>query len=86
MSTNIEQSKKSNTSDNTGPAEQSIYCWGQADNGELGLGDSHDQQSVIITPVSPAFPQSTVVKYGKLSNSTYLPVHYYIIFCLLVSE
>lgn len=63
MSTNIEQSKKSNTSDNTGPAEQSIYCWGQADNGELGLGDSHDQQSVIITPVSPAFPQSTVVKY-----------------------
>lgn len=47
--------------------ENTMYCWGQADNGELGLGSAHDQNSIIISPVAPDFPQSKAVKYGEWS-------------------
>ncbi|XP_026687988.1 probable E3 ubiquitin-protein ligase HERC4 isoform X1 [Diaphorina citri] len=42
--------------------EKRMYCWGQADNGELGLGTAYDQQSIIISPVAPDFPLSRAVK------------------------
>uniref|UniRef100_A0A8D9ALL9 Probable E3 ubiquitin-protein ligase HERC4 n=2 Tax=Cacopsylla melanoneura TaxID=428564 RepID=A0A8D9ALL9_9HEMI len=63
----MEVNDKSNDSDPPSiPAsniEQSMYCWGQADNGVLGLGNAYDNQSVIITPVASNFPHSPVVKY-----------------------
>ncbi|KAI5702500.1 hypothetical protein M8J75_000776 [Diaphorina citri] len=43
--------------------EKRMYCWGQADNGVLGLGTAYDQQSVIISPVAPDFPLSRAVKH-----------------------